>query len=61
MKTYEITFIDENMNREFTYDNVLEVNFRHERVLIKCKENNEEIFVTYVSINEFNKIIIKEV
>lgn len=57
---YSITFIDSKTKREFNYYNVIEVNFRKERTIIKCKEETNEIFCTAVNKDEYDMIIIGE-
>lgn len=57
---YSITFIDSKTNRMFNYYDVVEVNFRKERTIIKCKEKLNDIFCTVINKDEYDKIIIEE-
>lgn len=60
--SYSVSFINSEMRRSFTYDNVIELNFRKERVIIKCREENNDIFCTAILEDEYNKIVLtKEV
>lgn len=58
---YVVEFYDHKNNRAFSYINVLEVDFRIDRVLFKCKENNGNIFKTYVTPDEYDEIKIERV
>lgn len=58
MNTYDITFIDEKLNREVGYDNVIQITFLEGHVNIICKENDIP-FATSFYEQEYNKIIIE--
>lgn len=60
MKTYDITFIDEETNREVGYDNVMQITFLEGHVNIICKQDYDMPFATTFYEHEYNKIIIEK-
>ena len=57
---YDITFIDETLNRKFTYDNVRQLKFCSRDVIVLCEdEERDERFYTHVTPEEFTKIVIE--
>ena len=59
--TYGITFIDETLNRNITFDNVKEIEFDvRGNAIIKCGEKpGEDRFITRMIPEEFTKIVIE--
>lgn len=59
MERYVATIYDYKNHQAEGFINVMELNFRHERVLIKCKNSKGEIFVINISPEEFQEIRIE--
>ena len=58
MIAYDITFIHTQTNRIFSFDNVIELSFIKEHVIVKCREKNNDIFCTAVLADEFDKLVL---
>lgn len=61
MESYAATIYDYKNNQAYGFINIIELNFRHERVLIKCKNSKGDIFTISILPEEFQEITIERI
>lgn len=61
MIKYYITFIDDKTNRQFTYDDVVEMHFNISRVIMKCLDHNGQYCNLAVFSSEYTRFLMEAI
>lgn len=61
MARYVATIYDYKNNQAEGFLDIMELDFRHERVLIKCKNSKGKIFIINILPEEFQEIKIERI
>lgn len=59
MDNYKIEFYDYKNSQAYGFVNIIEMNFRRERVLLKCQGAKGDIYTIQINPDEFQEIKIE--